>query len=200
MTGASESEADPRIEAFFDKATHWPEELRAVREILRAGPLTEEFKWRSPCYTFQGGNVATVWGLKEACALSFFKGVLLKDPEGALVAPGENSRSVRMFKFTGLDEIEKLRDTIAAYVREAVELEKAGATVTFEKDDLGHPRELTDRLDADGDFRAAFESLTPGRRRGWVLHFSQPRQAKTRASRIDKAAEKILAGKGMHDR
>lgn len=194
------SEADPRIEAFFANARNWKAELAALRAILRDCPVAEEFKWRSPCYTAAGGNVATVWGLKDACALSFFKGVLLKDPEGILVAPGENSRSVRMMRFTGVPQIADLNAVIEAYVREAVEAEKAGLKVDLPKDDFALPDELVAKLDEDPALKAAFEALTPGRRRGWALHFSQPKQSATRVSRIEKAAPRILDGKGMHDR
>ncbi|MEQ9335374.1 YdeI/OmpD-associated family protein [Thalassobaculum sp.] len=194
------SEADPRIEAFFANTPRWQDELAALRAILRDCPVAEEFKWRSPCYTAAGGNVATVWGLKDACVLSFFKGVLLKDPEGILVAPGENSRSVRMMRFTGVPQIAGLKAVIEAYVREAVEAEKAGLKVDLPKDDFALPDELVAKLDEDPALKAAFEALTPGRRRGWALHFSQPKQSATRVSRIEKAAPRILDGKGMHDR
>ena len=193
-------EADPRIEAFFANAQNWKTELAALRAILLDCPVTEEFKWRSPCYTAAGGNVATVWGLKDACALSFFKGVLLTDPEGILVAPGENSRSVRMMRFTGVAQIAGLKAVIEAYVREAVEAERAGLKVDLPKDDFTLPDELVAKLDADAALKAAFEALTPGRRRGWALHFSQPKQSATRVSRIEKAMPRILDGKGMHDR
>lgn len=189
-----------KAEAFFARDGRWRDELAALRAILLACPVAEDFKWRSPVYTAHGGNVATVWGLKDNAALSFFKGVLLKDPENILVAPGENSRSVRMVKFTGLAEITAMEAVLKDYIREAVENEKAGRKVDFPKDDLDYPEELADRLDSDPDFRTAFEALTPGRQRGWVLHFSGAKQSATRASRIEKAAPRILAGKGMHDR
>ncbi|WP_343225671.1 YdeI/OmpD-associated family protein [Oricola nitratireducens] len=189
-----------KVEIFYARDGRWRDELAALRTILLACPLTEDFKWRSPVYTAHGGNVATVWGLKDNAALSFFKGVLLRDPEGILLAPGENSRSVRMVKFTGLAEIAAMEAVLKDYIREAVENEKAGRKVDFPKDDLDYPEELVDRLDGDPDFRTAFEALTPGRQRGWVLHFSGAKQSATRASRIEKAAPRILAGRGMHDR
>lgn len=194
------SDASPKVETFYAEATRWRQELAALRAILRDSPLSETFKWRSPCYTFEGGNVATVWGLKAACALSFFKGVLLKDPEQILVAPGENSRSVRLAKFTCLPDIVALEDVLKAYVREAIELERAGRKVAFAKDDLPAPPELRDRMAGDPAFKAAFEALTPGRRRGYLLHFSQARQSATRAARIEKCLPRILDGKGLHDR
>lgn len=194
------SDADPRIEAFFSNATRWGEELRALRAILRDCPVAETFKWRAPCYTAEGGNVATLWGLKDGGALSFFKGVLLTDPAGLLTAPGEHSRAVRLVRFTSTAEIARRAGLLKDYVLEAVELEKAGLKVNLRDDDLAYPDELIDRLDDDAALREAFEALTPGRRRGYVLHFSQPKQSKTRTSRIEKCAPRIFAGKGLHDR
>ena len=194
------SETDPRIEAFFEGAKRWKEELALLRSILLSTPLTEEYKWRGPCYTFQGGNVATIWGLAEAPALSFFKGVLLKDPEGVLVAPGENSHAVRMFKFEGLAEIRKKKALVKRTLLEAIELEKAGLKVKLEPEELDYPEELVARLKKDAKLKKAFEALTPGRRRGYLLHFAQAKQSSTRAARIDRYAPKILAGKGMNDR
>lgn len=194
------SETNAKVEAFFSDAKTWRKELEALRAILLESPLSEDFKWRSPCYTFQGGNVATLWGFKQDCALSFFKGVLLKDPKGILVAPGENSRSVRMVRFTGVAEIADKQPVLKDYIREAIAVEKAGLKVEFRKDDLDRPQELVERLDADPALKAAFEALTPGRQRGYILHFSQPKQSKTRVSRIEKYAPRILAGKGLHDR
>ena len=193
-------EPDPRIEAFFARSRKWRDELLALRKLLLDCGLAEEFKWRSPVYTADGGNVAIVWGFKDYCGLGFFKGVLLKDPEGILVAQGENSRTARIVKFTSVAEIAARQAALKDYIREAVQIEKAGLRVDLPKDDLDYPAELIDRLNGDPDFRAAFEALTPGRQRGYVLHFSQPKQSATRASRIDKAAPRILAGKGMHDR
>jgi uncharacterized protein YdeI (YjbR/CyaY-like superfamily) len=194
------NEVNPEVEAFFAKAKTWREELQALRSILLDCPVTEEFKWRSPCYTFREGNVAILWGLKETCALAFFKGVLLKDAEGILVAPGENSRSMRMIKFTSVPQIVGMETVLKHYIREAVEVEKAGLNVEFGKDDLVLPEELTSKLEEDPDLKTAFEALTPGRRRGYVLYFSQPKQSKTRVSRIEKSVPRIFDGKGLHDR
>lgn len=189
-----------RADAFFSRLTDWREELLALREILRGCGLTEDFKWSSPVYTHEGGNIAIVWGFKDRAALGFFKGVLLKDPEKMLDSPGPNSRSSRMLNFTDVAQIRALRPTIEAYIAEAVALEKSGAKVDLPKDDLDYPEELVERLDRDEPFRTAFEGLTPGRQRGWVLHFSTAIQSKTRVARIEKAAPLILDGKGMHDR
>ena len=191
---------DAKVEPFYAKAGTWQAELAALREILLACNLTETFKWRSPVYTFDGANVALVWGFKEACTLGFFKGVLLKDPAGILVAQGENSRSARVARFTSVAEIRKAGKTGKAYGAETIANEKAGLKVDLPKDDLEYPAELVEALDGDPGLREAFEALTPGRQRGWVLHFSQAKQSATRASRIEKASPRILAGKGMNDR
>lgn len=193
-------DSDTKVEAFYAKDRRWRAELAALRAILTDGPLEETFKWSSPVYTAHGGNVAIVWGFKDYCGLGFFKGALMTDPEGVLVQQGENSRAARVMKFHGVDEIAEQEAVIRAYVAEAAENEKAGRKIDLPKDDLDYPQELADRLDGDPDFRTAFEALTPGRRRGWVLHFSGAKQPATRASRIDRAAPKILAGKGMQDR
>jgi uncharacterized protein YdeI (YjbR/CyaY-like superfamily) len=194
------SEGDPRVEAFFAEARGWRDELEALRAILRGFPVVETFKWRSPCYTYCNANVATVWGFKDYCALSFFKGALLKDDEGVLVAPGPDSRSVRVIRFTSVEEIARKQSVVKCLIREAIEVEKAGRKVEFRNDVLVLPKELTARLAQDPAFRAAFEALTPGRQRGYSLHFSRPRQSATRVSRIEKCAPRILAGKGLHDR
>ena len=193
-------DVNPRAEAFFAKAKYWQGELAALRTILLDCPVIEDFKWRSPCYTFQDGNVATVWGFKENCVLGFFKGVLLKDAKGILVAPGENSRSVRMIKFTSIAEIARMEATLKDYIHEAVEVEKAGLKVDFPKDDLAFPAELIRKLDENPELKTAFEALTPGRQRGYILYFSQPKQSPTRTSRIEKSEPRILGGKGLNDR
>lgn len=191
---------DRRCDVYYGGQTAWAEEQRALRAILLTTPLVEAFKWRSPVYTWEGANVAIVWAFRDRCGLGFFKGVLLKDPAGILTAPGENSRSARKAAFTDLAAIEAAARTLRAYVDEAIALEKAGAKVDLPKDDLAYPQELTARLADDPALAAAFDALSPGRRRGWLLHFGQARRPKTRATRIDRATPMILAGKGMHDR
>lgn len=193
-------EADPRIEAFYSSAPRWGSELAAFRAILLGAGLAEEFKWRGPCYTSDGANIATLWGFKESCQLGFFKGGLLKDPEGILQAQGARSRAMRVVKATSTAEIARLKPVLAAYLREAVAIEQAGLRLDLPKDDIAFPDELTERLAEDPILRAALDALTPGRRRGWLLHFTEPKQSATRASRIDKAAPRILAGKGPNDR
>lgn len=198
--GTRMAKTDPGIDAFFANAKQWCDEMQALREIMRSCPLTEELKWRQPCYTHGGGNVVIVSGYSKGATVSFLKGVLLKDPEGVLEAPGENSRSARMIRFQTVGEIAACRDILRAYVLEAIEIEKSGQKVEFAKDDLDYPSELSEILASDPEFRVAFEGLTPGRRRGYVLHFAQPKQSKTHVSRIGKARPRILEGKGMHDR
>ena len=191
---------DPRVQAFFERADAWRAELGALRCILLDTPLDETFKWRSPCYTHEGANVATIWGFRDRCALSFFKGVLLADPDGLLAAPGANSRSVRMMTFTGTEGIAAAEGAIRRFVGAAIANEAAGRKVDLPKDDLDLPPELAGRLDADPALAAAWDALTPGRRRGWALHVAGAVQASTREARIDRAAPRILVGKGMHDR
>lgn len=194
------TETHPKVDAFFAKAEVWRDELLAVRTILQDCPVVEDFKWRSPCYTVNDGNVATVWGMKEACVLAFFKGILLDDPAGILVAPGENSRSVRMIKLTSVAQIDGMEAVLKDYIRRAIAVETAGLKVDFPKDDLAWPEELIAFLEANPDVQLAFEALTPGRQRGYILNFQAPTQSKTRTARIEKAAPRILDGKGQNDR
>ncbi len=194
------STSDPKIEAFFSAAPIWQAELRALRAILLGCGLEEIFKWRGPCYCFEGGNVATLWSFKDACVLGFFKGVLLADPEAILIPPGENSRAVRMAKFTDMAQIAAATATLTAYTAAAIALEKSGAKVTFAKDDLPYPEELIAALDENPDMALAFDALTPGRRRGYLLHFNQAKASATKTARIEKHSARILDGKGMNDR
>jgi uncharacterized protein YdeI (YjbR/CyaY-like superfamily) len=181
-------------------AKHWNEELAVLRDMLLDEGLDEELKWGKPTYTINGANVAITMGLKETVALSFFKGVLLKDPARILAAPGPNSRSGRWIKFKSLEEIDKHADTLKDYIREAIDLEKSGAHVDVRAfDTLKAPPELKKKLAADPVFKKAFQSLTPGRQRAYTLHFAGAKQSATRESRIAKHEKRILAGKGIHD-
>ncbi|SLN49056.1 hypothetical protein AQS8620_02079 [Aquimixticola soesokkakensis] len=191
---------DDKLAGYFAASAPWAAEIAALRGILQATELVETFKWRGPVYTLAGGNVATIWRLKDACGLSFFKGVLLSNPDNLLVAAGENSRVIRLFKFRDLAQITRQDAQIRATLAEAIALERAGAKVVLDKDDLPLPEELAARCDADLQFAQAFAALTPGRRRGYVLHISQAKQAATREARIDKHFHRILDGKGLHDR
>jgi uncharacterized protein YdeI (YjbR/CyaY-like superfamily) len=157
-------------------------------------------KWRVPCYTFEGKNVVILITLKDCCVLSFVKGALLKDPQGILVKPGENTQSGRVIRFTGVDELTALEPVLKAYVREAAEAEKNGAKVAYKKiTEFAVPQELQEKLDGMPALKAAFNALTPGRQRGYLLHFSGAKQSKTRTSRVEKCVERILKGKGLDD-
>lgn len=182
------------------KVHPWQKELMQLRRIALDCGLTEELKWGVPCYTFQNKNIVIVSAFKDYASLSFFKGVLLQDAENLMVTPGENSQSARLIKFTDVEEILKLEPTLKAYIYEMIEVEKAGLKVEFKKQPEPIPEEFRQVLDTDVELRAAFEALTPGRQRGYVLHFSQPKQSKTRQSRIEKCIPKILDGLGFHDR
>lgn len=191
---------DRRAGIWFDKQHEWRAPLLALRDIMLDCPVDEAFKWRGPVYTAHDGNVAVIWSMKAHCGLGFFKGVLLDDPETLLVAPGPNSRSTRMIPFTDDAEVRRLAPVLKEYVAQAVANEAAGLKVAFPKDDLDLPEELLSRLEADPELQEAWDALTPGRRRGYVLQISGAKQAKTREARIDKWTPRILDGKGMHDR
>lgn len=198
----SERTDSPRRRSYLKAAEPWHDVLAELRRIVLACGLTEEVKWGAPCFMAHGGNVAILGPMRDSCVLSFFKGVLLRDPEGILEAPGANSRSARFIRFTDAAGVVAMEPVVTAYVREAAELERTGAKVDFAKDrdDAPVPEELTAALRADPALAAAFAELTPGRQRGWIIHFSGAKQSATRTSRIQKAAPRILRGKGMHDR
>lgn len=195
------SQTNPRVDGFLRKAEKWREEFEQLRMILLDGPLTEDFKWRHPCYTFQGSNIVIMQDFKDYCALMFVKGVLLKDTHGVLVAMTENTQAARQIRFTNVQEIVELEPVIKAYVDEAIAVEKAGLKVEFkETAEFTVPEEFQARLDENPALEAAFEALTPGRQRGYLLHFAAPKQSKTRAARIEKCIPRILNGKGLNDR
>lgn len=183
------------------KVYQWTYELKQLQAIALESGLTEECKWGVPCYTYQGINVLIICAFKNYCSLSFFKGVLLKDDQGILQKQGENSQSARLIKFTTPQQVADQADTLRAYIYEAIEVEKAGLKVDFKaKDQLDYPEELLTIFENDQGIKEAFEALTPGRKRGYVIHFSQPKQSATRISRIEKCIPKIMEGKGFHDR
>lgn len=182
------------------KVRTWEAELRQLRRIVLDMGVKEELKWSVPCYTWEGKNVLIVSAFKEYAALSFFKGVLLKDHYKLLQTPGKNSQASRLLKFTNLDQVLAQEAVVRAYVEEAIEVEKAGLKVEFKKRLEPIPEELEFALQANPALKAAFEALTPGRQRGYILYFSAPKQIKTRFARIEKYIPKILAGKGLHDR
>ena len=183
------------------KVNTWREHLTLLRNIALECGLTEERKWGMPCYTFQQKNEFLLAAFKAYCSISFFKGALLKDELKLLTAPGENSQAVRQFRFTDVQDAIAQKDQIKAFIFEALELEKSGAKIDFSaKQEPEFPDELYQLFDQNPKLKEAFEVLTPGRKRGYAIHFSQPKQAKTRISRIEKCIPKIMAGKGFQDR
>lgn len=182
------------------KVHDWEEELRQLRRIVLACELTEELKWGVACYTLAGKNVLLLSAFKNYAALSFFKGVLLKDHHQLLHAPGKNSQASRVLRFTNVEEVLELEPIIKAYVADAMAVEKAGLKVAFKKNPEPIPEELQQALNGNSVLKAAFEALTPGRQRGYILYFSGAKQSKTRWARIEKYIPKILSGKGFHDR
>ena len=191
---------NPKVEFYFIKAKKWQEELEKLRIILLDCGLTEELKWGVPCYTFEKRNVVLIHGFKEYCALLFFKGVLLKDAKGILIQQTENVQAARQIRFTNVREIVKLTPTLKAYIHEAMEVEKAGLKVNLKKTtEFKVPEEFQNKLDEIPALKTAFHALTPGRQRAYLLHFSAPKQSKTRESRVEKYTKQILKGKGLND-
>ncbi len=181
------------------KVHQWTPELKLLRKIVGGCGLTEESKWGVPCYTYEGKNVLMICALKEYCCISFFKGSLLSDNKTLLAKPGPNSQAVRLFKFRDVEEIVKIQQDIKTYILESIELEKVGKKVPFKKNPEPIPEELAEKLESDPNFKTAFESLTPGRQRGYILHIAQAKQPKTRIARIERCAPMILNGIGLHD-
>lgn len=191
---------NPKVDFFFDKAKKWQEELEKLRTIILDCGLTEELKWGVPCYTFQKTNIVLIHAFKEYCALLFFKGSLLKDTEGILIQQTENVQAARQVRFTNVQEIVKLEATLKAYIYEAIEVEKAGLKVELKKTaEFKVPEEFQNKLDKVPALKTAFKALTPGRQRAYILYFAQPKQSKTRESRIEKYMQQILDGKGLND-
>jgi len=194
------NKTNPKVDGYLRKSKQWQEELQKLRTIILDCQLIEEVKWRVPCYTFQGSNVLFIGRFKESCVLSFVKGALLKDAKGILVQQTENSQSVRVIRFTHLQQIVKLEPVLKAYINEAIEVEKAGLKVTLKKiSEYSIPEEFQAKLDEIPDLKTAFAALTPGRQRAYILHFSAAKQSKTRASRVEKWMPPILNGKGLDD-
>lgn len=191
---------DPRVDAWI-AASRWSEGLGALRAILRDCPLVEDFKWGKACYTSGGHATAILFGFKDYFAVGFLRGSLLKDPNGLLKSPGEHSQAMRQIRFTEPGQVGQLEPVVRAYALEAIELERAGIRVDFKaKADLDLPEELQARLDAEPALKAAFDALTPGRRRSHALHVAGAKQSATRTARAEKCAPVILAGKGMLER
>ena len=194
------SKMNPKVDFYFNKAKKWQEEFEKLRMIIRDCGLTEELKWGVPCYTFEKRNIVLIHGFKEYCALLFFKGALLKDPKGILIQQTKNVQSGRQIRFTSVREIVKMKPILKAYIYEAIEVEKAGLKVNFKKTtEFIIPEEFQDKLDEIPALKTAFDALTPGRQRAYVLYFSAPKQSKTREARVKKCMRKILNGKGLDD-
>ena len=191
---------NPKVDFYFDKEKKWQKEIAQLRTIVVDCGLSEELKWGCPCYTFENRNIVLIHVFKEYCALLFFKGVLLNDPDGILVQQTENVQSARQIRFTNLKEIVEQERTIKAYIFEAIEVERAGLQVKLKKtSDFKIPEEFESELAKNTALKTAFEALTPGRQRAYIFHFSQPKQSKTRASRVEKYIPKILGGNGLDD-
>ncbi|MDR3627656.1 MAG: YdeI family protein [Ignavibacteriaceae bacterium] len=195
---------NPKVDKFLSKSDKWQEEFEKLRMIILECGLDEEFKWGQPCYMYQGSNIVLIHGFKEYCALLFFKGALLKDAAGRkggiLIQQTENVQAARQVRFTDVREIVKLEPVLKAYIYEAVEVEKAGLKVSLKKTaEFKMPEELQNKLNKTPALKTAFNALTPGRQRGYILYFSAPKQSKTRESRIEKYMEQILNGKGLND-
>lgn len=192
---------NPQVDFYFGKEKKWTAEIKKLRKIILECDLEEELKWGSPCYTFNEKNIVLIHTFKEYCAVLFFKGALLKDPKGVLIQQTKNVQSARQMRFTDVKEITRLAPTLKKYIYETVKLEEEGRKVKFKKTSaFSMPDEFKNRLKKDAKLKKAFEALTPGRQRGYLLYFSDAKQAKTRESRIDKYTSHILEGKGFHDK
>jgi uncharacterized protein YdeI (YjbR/CyaY-like superfamily) len=191
---------NPKVDVFLSKAEKWQEEFEELRMIILDCQLTEELKWGVPCYTFQNRNIVLIHGFKEYCALLFFKGALLNDAKGILITQTENTQSSRQIRFTNVREIVKVKPILKAYIYEAIEVEKAGLKVSFKKtNEFIIPEEFQNKLDEIPALKTAFDALTPGRQRAYILYFSAPKQSKTRKSRVEKCTQQIISGKGLND-
>lgn len=194
------SRINPKVDKFLKEAEKWREEMEKLRAIVLDFELTEELKWGKPCYSFEGKNVVIIIPFKESCALMFCKGALLKDPNGILIRPTQNTQATKWVKFSNVREIARMKSILKAYIGEAIEAEKAGLKVTYKKtEDYAMPEEFQKKLDAMPALKTAFEALTPGRQRGYLLHFAAPKQSKTRESRIEKCMDLIFDGKGLNE-
>ena len=191
---------NPKVDAFLKRQDKWRPEFEKLRAILLDSGLTEDLKWGQPCYALDGKNVALIHGFKEYCAILFHKGALLKDPKGVLIQQTKNVQAARQIRFTSVQEVTRLEKTVKAFVRKAIEVERAGLKVQFKKtEEIEQPEELTSRLAANARLKAAFAALTPGRQRGYIFHFSQPKLSTTRAARVAKHIPRILQGLGWDD-
>lgn len=193
-------EKNPKVDSILRHTKQWHDEFESLRTIVLDCGLTEELKWYQPCYTLHNKNIVLIHGFKQYCALLFFKGALLKDPKHILIQQTENVQSARQIRFTSVPQIVKLKPVLKAYIKEAIEAEKAGRKVKLKKTaDFKMPEELQKKLDQNRSLKAAFEALTPGRQRGYIFYFSQAKQSKTREARVERCIPQILSGKGLDD-
>jgi uncharacterized protein YdeI (YjbR/CyaY-like superfamily) len=191
---------NPKVDFYFIKEKKWQEELERLRTISLDCGLSEELKWGVPCYTFQKSNIVLIHVFKKYCALLFFKGALLNDAHGLLIQQTKNVQAARQIRFTSVREIVKMKTILKAYIYEAIEVEKAGLKVNFKKaSEFIIPEEFQNKLDEIPALKTAFNALTPGRQRAYLLYFSAPKQSKTRESRVEKCMQQILIGKGLND-
>ena len=191
---------NPKVDFYFDEAKKWQKEQEELREIALECQLTEELKWGTPCYTFQNSNIVLIHAFKEYCAFLFFKGALLSDTDGILIQQSKNVQAARQIRFTNLQEIKDQKTILKTYIYQAIEVEKSGLKVKLKKTkEFEVAEEFQNKLDQDSKLAAAFKALTPGRQRAYLLHFSSPKQSKTRESRVEKAIDQILDGKGLND-
>jgi uncharacterized protein YdeI (YjbR/CyaY-like superfamily) len=191
---------NPKVDAFLKRQDQWRAEFEKLRAILLKSGLTEDLKWGQPCYALEGKNVALIHGFKEYCAILFHKGALLKDPQGVLIQQTKNVQAARQIRFKSVEDVTRLEKTLKAYVRAAIEIERAGLKVQFKKtEEVELPEEFESRLAANAKLKAAFAALTPGRQRGYLFHFSQPKLSKTRTARVEKHIPRILKGLGLDD-
>lgn len=189
-----------KVDEYIANAKKWQDEFTKLREIILEAPLSEDFKWKVPCYTYEGSNVVLMHGFKEYCAILFIKGSLLHDTNNILVQQTVNVQAGRQVRFANLREIIDLEPILKRYIYEAIEVEKSGAAVGYKKNtDFNIPEELQVKFDNIPQLKVAFDSLTPGRQRAYILHFSQPKQGKTRAARVEKHLQRMLEGKGLND-
>jgi uncharacterized protein YdeI (YjbR/CyaY-like superfamily) len=196
----TKSKPNPKVDFFFNKATQWQAEFKKLRRIVLDCGLTEELKWGVPCYTLEKKNIVLMHGFNDYCALLFVKGALLQDPEGILIQQTANVQAGRQVRFTSVREIVQLEPILKAYLHEAIEVEKAGLKVPYkETKEFSMPEEFINQLEEAPGLQDAFEALTPGRQRAYLLYFSAPKQAKTRVARIEKCTPQILKGKGLND-
>ncbi|WBV57640.1 YdeI/OmpD-associated family protein [Chryseobacterium daecheongense] len=191
---------NPKADFFFNEPGQWQKEFKKLRTIALSTELVEDLKWGCPCYTYEGKNIFLIHGFKDYCALLFFKGALMKDPDKLLIQQTENVQAARQIRFTDLEQINDLEKTLREYMFEAVEIEESGIKVEMKKTkEFEMVEEFQQKLDKDPVLKQAFEALTPGRQRAYLLHFSSAKQSKTRESRIEKCIPQILDGKGIND-